>query len=126
MKRIIQLEELGHTALGIFAVTFLPFDFSWWIWLLLFFSPDISIIAYAAGTQSGAVIYNLAHHRGLAIALAALGFLVKLDWAMLAGAILYGHASFDRLLGYGLKYTDDFKHTHLGWIGKKQFIKQEN
>jgi len=33
--------------------------------------------------------------------------------------VLYGHSSFDRLCGYGLKYVDDFKHTHLGWIGKK-------
>jgi hypothetical protein len=31
---------------------------------------------------------------------------------------LLGHSSFDRVLGYGLKYDDDFKHTHLGWIGK--------
>ncbi|WP_206365138.1 DUF4260 family protein [Sphingobacterium corticibacterium] len=22
----------------------------------------------------------------------------------------------DRIFGYGLKYLDDFKHTHLGWI----------
>ncbi|MDA1193538.1 MAG: DUF4260 family protein, partial [Candidatus Poribacteria bacterium] len=29
------------------------------------------------------------------------------------GAILIGHSAFDRLLGYGLKYPDAFKHTHL-------------
>ena len=23
----------------------------------------------------------------------------------------------DRMFGYGLKYDDAFKHTHLGWIG---------
>lgn len=26
----------------------------------------------------------------------------------------------DRIFGYGLKYSDDFKHTHLGMIGKKE------
>ncbi len=27
------------------------------------------------------------------------------------------NASLDRLFGFGLKYPDQFKHTHLGWIG---------
>jgi hypothetical protein len=26
----------------------------------------------------------------------------------------------DRMLGYGLKFSDGFQHTHLGWIGKGQ------
>ncbi|WP_022923235.1 DUF4260 family protein [Serinicoccus marinus] len=29
------------------------------------------------------------------------------------------HSAVDRLLGYGLKFTDSFAHTHLGEIGKK-------
>ena len=29
------------------------------------------------------------------------------------------HIAVDRLLGYGLKFTDSFAHTHLGEIGKK-------
>lgn len=36
---------------------------------------------------------------------------------MLAGVILFAHASMDRIFGYGLKYADDFKHTHLQEIG---------
>jgi hypothetical protein len=31
---------------------------------------------------------------------------------------LFGHSAFDRMLGYGMKYTDSFQHTHLGLIGK--------
>ena len=37
---------------------------------------------------------------------------------LVTGVILYGHASMDRIFGYGLKYGDHFQHTHLGWIGK--------
>lgn len=33
--------------------------------------------------------------------------------------ILFGHWAIGRIFGYGLKYGDDFKHTHLGWIGRK-------
>jgi hypothetical protein len=31
--------------------------------------------------------------------------------------IWFVHIGMDRALGYGLKYRDSFKHTHLGMIG---------
>ncbi len=31
------------------------------------------------------------------------------------------HIGFDRLVGYGLKYSEAFGATHLGWKGKKDF-----
>ncbi len=34
--------------------------------------------------------------------------------------LLFAHSSFDRMLGYGLKYNDSFNHTSLGWTGKKE------
>jgi hypothetical protein len=34
----------------------------------------------------------------------------------LAGVILFGHSSMDRIFGYGLKYSDSFQHTHLGML----------
>jgi hypothetical protein len=33
------------------------------------------------------------------------------------GLVWLAHIGVDRLLGYGLKYNDNFQHTHLGWIG---------
>ena len=49
--------------------------------------------------------------KGLSISIGAYNAML---WRMLAGIILFGHSSFDRILGYGLKYTDSFKNTHLG------------
>ena len=43
----------------------------------------------------------------------------------LAGLIIYGHSSMDRALGYGLKFGDHFQHTHLGWIGKRSALEQD-
>ena len=37
----------------------------------------------------------------------------------IAGIILFGHSSMDRMFGYGLKLKEGFKYTHLGMIGKK-------
>jgi hypothetical protein len=47
-----------------------------------------------------------------------LGQLLAVPWLMLAGTILLGHSSLDRVFGYGLKYPDAFQNTHLGRIGK--------
>jgi len=47
-----------------------------------------------------------------------LGSLLSVPWLMFAGTILFGHSSFDRVLGYGLKYEDAFQNTHLGRIGR--------
>ncbi len=116
MKTVIQLEEIAQMALGIAGLYFLPFEFSWWIWILLFLAPDISIAAYMFGPKTGAFVYNIFHHRGIAIAIAAAGFFTQQDILTLAGTLLYAHSSFDRMLGYGLKHTDNFKHTHLGWM----------
>jgi hypothetical protein len=50
----------------------------------------------------------------LAVALFVLGIIHNVPLSALAGAIMLGHSAFDRVLGYGLKYPDSFKHTHLG------------
>src|SRR5687767_6043600 len=115
MKWILQLEELAQTALGIIGFYFLPFQFSWWIWILLFLSPDIAILSYGINKKAAAVIYNIFHHNGIAIAIAAAGLATNNTLLMITGTLLFSHAAFDRMLGFGLKYPDDFKHTHLGW-----------
>ncbi|MEO8405436.1 MAG: DUF4260 domain-containing protein [Chitinophagaceae bacterium] len=115
MKHILQLEELAQLALGIAALYFIPVHIAWWIWPFLFLSPDISFTGYAFNTKAGAVVYNLFHHKGIAITIAAAGFFLKNDSLLFIGALLFSHSSFDRVLGYGLKYGDSFNHTHLGW-----------
>ena len=114
MKQLLQLEELSQLALGIIALYLLPFEFNWWIWILFFLSPDISFIAYCINTKAGAFAYNIFHHKGIALGIAITGLFLKNDGLLFSGALLFAHSSFDRLLGYGLKYKDDFKHTHLG------------
>jgi hypothetical protein len=47
-----------------------------------------------------------------------LGSILASQPLQLAGLILFGHSSMDRVLGYGLKYSDSFQHTHLGMLGK--------
>lgn len=114
MKKIIRAEELVMTAAAIYLISTLHLGYSWWVYLLLFFASDISMLGYAAGNATGAFFYNVFHHKGIAIAVAAIGIWLATPVITFAGLILFAHSSFDRMMGYGLKYVTGFKHTHLG------------
>ena len=118
MKNIIKLEELAMLGCSIYALYEL--DVQWWWYLLLALGPDISMVGYLGGNKLGAALYNLFHHKAVAIAVAFIGILLSETTLIILGLILFGHSSMDRMFGYGLKYDDGFKHTHLGMIGKAE------
>ena len=85
--------------------------------VLLLFVPDLFMLGYLKDTRLGALVYNVGHSyllpaSSLVVALALgneLGLAVALIWI--------AHIGLDRLLGYGLKYEDSFKATHLSAHG---------
>ena len=116
MKTLLRLEDTAQFLLSIFLFTRL--DFAWWWFPALILLPDLSMIGYIINTKTGAALYNLVHHKGLGILIGIAGVIIRNQELMLAGIILFGHSAMDRIFGYGLKYNDDFKHTHLGQIGE--------
>lgn len=112
----LKIEELGMLVLGVFLFNLL--EFQWWVFAVLFFLPDLGMVGYLLGNRTGAFAYNLFHHKGIAIGIYLLGVYLMSGWIQLIGIILFSHSSFDRMLGYGLKYNSGFKFTHLGEIGK--------
>ncbi|MBF4466772.1 DUF4260 domain-containing protein [Flavobacterium sp. LC2016-12] len=116
MKTIIKLEELGLFILGIYLFSLLNYE--WWWFLALILVPDFSMLGYVFDTKIGAFLYNIFHHRGIAVLLYIIGCYFKIEILQLTGIILFSHSSMDRFFGYGLKYESGFKYTHLGEIGK--------
>lgn len=116
MKNTLKLEEFAMAGIAIYYLTTLNVGISQWWYLLLFFAPDISMLGYLLGKKVGAISYNIFHHKLLAITTLLIGFLLQNNYLLLTGTILFGHSSFDRIMGYGLKYFDGFKHTHLGMM----------
>lgn len=114
MKNSIRVEEAAMFGLSIFL--FNQLDFDWWWYLALILAPDIGMIGYLLSPRVGAVTYNLFHHKAVALIVLLLGWYFNQEWTALIGIILFGHASMDRMFGFGLKYPDSFKHTHLGWM----------
>ena len=126
MKTRLRLEELAQFLFVIMVLVMK--GVAWWMYILLLLGPDIGMVGYLVNTRVGAICYNLTHHKGLGIVLMLIGLIAEVanmltnvqSGFFLVGLIIYGHSSMDRMLGYGLKYSDDFKHTHLGWIGKNK------
>jgi hypothetical protein len=117
MKTLIRLEELGLFLFSIYL--FSTLSYPWWVFPLLLFAPDVSMVGYGAGPRIGAYIYNFVHHRALALIYYVAGMLLAAPALALIGVIVFAHSSLDRALGYGLKLPDSFSSTHLGKIGQE-------
>ncbi len=118
MKGLLRLEELIQFIISIGLLT--AFEADWWWYPILFLGPDISMVGYLINSKFGAVLYNIFHFKGLGLIIAGIGIYLQIDQIVLSGIVIFGHASLDRSVGYGLKYLDSFNHTHLGIIGKPE------
>jgi hypothetical protein len=89
----------------------------------MFLGPDLSMLGYLVNNKVGAWCYNLFHHKGAGLLLILSGWVFTVfdpPYVITSiGLVLFGHSSMDRFFGYGLKYENGFKFTHLGEIGKK-------
>ena len=115
MRNLLKLEEAAIFLLSLYL--FSTLDFTWWWFPTLLLVPDIGMVGYLFNPKFGAFIYNLFHHRMVASVVLFYGLASGNDYVVLAGIILFAHISFDRMMGYGLKFSDSFNHTHLGEIG---------
>ncbi|MDB5231267.1 MAG: hypothetical protein JWN76_2072 [Chitinophagaceae bacterium] len=122
MRNTLKLEEAAMTVLGIYLLTIHNLNISAWIWFFIFFSPDASMLGYLFNSKVGAITYNLFHHKGIAIACMSVGYLMKVEMLLSIGILLFAHASFDRVMGYGLKYYTGFNDTHLGKLKKDKTV----
>ncbi len=117
MKNLLRVEELLQLILCAYLSQQLPF--AGWLYWALFLTPDIGMLGYLINTKVGAMLYNLFHHKGIAISFYLAGLILTNPELQFIGLLLFGHSAFDRIFGYGLKYDDSFKHTHLGWLNGK-------
>lgn len=100
------------------AIAFAELEFRWWWLVALFLVFDLSMVGYAHSPRLGAWSYNVVHsYLGPAV-LGGVAVAGGTRWAGFVALVWAFHIAVDRLLGYGLKFTDRFTHTHLGDIGR--------
>lgn len=91
-------------------------DGSWLLFAVAFFLPDLSVVGYLGGNWVGAATYNAVHSSVLPVALAVIGVVTDGSLLTAVALIWLAHIGFDRMVGYGLKYAEGFKETHLARI----------
>jgi Domain of unknown function (DUF4260) len=116
MKTLLIFEETAQFLLATYF--FYQFGYGWWVFPAVLLLPDLSIVGYLISPYWGAISYNFFHHKAVAIIIIFIGYLNSNITIQAVGLILFAHSAMDRVFGYGLKYPDNFKNTHLGMIGK--------
>jgi hypothetical protein len=117
MKQLLKAEEAALLILCFYLLYI--WQSPWWCYVLLVAGPDISMLGYLINNRTGALTYNLFHHKAIAVGFAVAGWLVPCHALLLTGIILFGHSTMDRMFGYGLKLKEGFSFKHLGTICKK-------
>ena len=117
MQILLRLE--GMAALALSAVFYARTGASWWLFAALWLTPDLSMLGYLGGPKLGARIYNAIHSYVTPATLAVVGLLLGSSVLLPYALIWINHIGVDRLLGYGLKYPQGFKFTHLGKLTGK-------
>jgi hypothetical protein len=113
-KLLLHLE--GLTVLVTAIALYWQIGGSWPLFALLLLAPDLGMLGYLHSTRLGALTYNIVHTYALPIALAMGGLIGGNALLLQIGLIWIAHIGMDRAIGYGLKYPDAFKDTHLGRV----------
>jgi uncharacterized protein DUF4260 len=115
---ILRIEGTALLAVSLFM--YARYGQTWWLFALFVLAPDLGMLGYLADSRVGATTYNLFHSYLVPAVVLIVGVATKSPETYAVALIWFAHIGFDRALGYGLKYGDDFKHTHLGMIGRAE------
>lgn len=114
IKPLLHLEGLFVLIISVYF--YAHNQYSWLLFMLLLFSPDIAMLGYLINNKIGSVCYNLVHTYILAVVLILAGFVSSIDFMLALGLILSSHIGMDRMFGFGLKYPGGFKDTHFNRV----------
>jgi hypothetical protein len=113
-RLLLHLE--GLTVLISAVVLYWQIGGSWLLFALLLLVPDLGMLGYLHSTRLGALTYNIVHTYALPAVLSITGVISGNALLLQIGLIWWAHIGMDRAVGYGLKYPDAFKDTHLGRV----------
>ena len=115
---VVRLQRLeGLAVAAVAAVLYARTGASWWLFAALWLVPDLSMLGYLGGPCWGARIYNAVHAYVAPLTLALAALLLHTVGLVPFALIWVNHIGVDRMLGYGLKFADGFRWTHLSQPG---------
>jgi len=112
VRYLLRIEGLAVAIVA--AVAYGRTGASWWLFAALWLAPDLSMLGYLISPCRGARIYNAFHTYTLPIVLGLSAWLLHARGLVPFAIIWINHIGVDRVLGYGLKYSNGFGWSHLG------------
>jgi hypothetical protein len=103
----------GFAVLATAVILYAQYNYSWWLFAALILAPDLAMVGYLANARIGGIVYNIFHNYLVVLAFLQIAYFTASPLAWAIGFIWMAHIGLDRLTGYGLKYDDQFKHTHM-------------
>lgn len=113
-KILLHIEGLAVLVLSVYLYWFN--EYSWGLFFILLLAPDISMVGYLVNNKVGAKWYNVFHTYSLSISIVLVGLFLSNQLVVAIGLIWSAHIGMDRAIGYGLKYSTNFKDTHLNRV----------
>lgn len=111
LRKVIYLEYF--IALLLCFYVYMHFQFSLLLFFVFLLVPDISMLGYLFNNKIGALLYNIVHSIIPPTILMFIGFTTSSPSLLMVSLIWLSHIFLDRALGFGLKYKESFKQTHL-------------
>lgn len=103
-------------SLILFATTNKP----WWLVPVIIFLPDLFMVGYLKNTRIGSWTYNAGHSYVLPTVLSLVSLKNDSSTSLALSLLWFAHIGMDRVFGYGLKYPNSFKNTHLGSLDQSR------
>jgi hypothetical protein len=85
----------------------------WWLFAILFLSPDLFMLGFLVNVKLGTALYNLVHTEVGPIVLLLFAWIFPAPQLVPYALIWLSHQGLDRMLGFGLKYPTHFRDSHL-------------
>lgn len=85
----------------------------WGLFAAFLLAPDLFMLGYLVNNKAGAFVYNLGHLLLWPVSFSLLGLILGSEVLLSLGIIWLCHIGMDHAFGYGFKFTDSFKHTHI-------------
>lgn len=114
VSRMLRLE--GVVIFGVAIALYAYAGYGWLAFVLLFFAPDLALIPYAVNRRVGVAVYNAVHTVSVPLLLGVIALLLGWPVGVQLALIWLAHIGMDRAVGYGLKYSDQLKDTHLSRV----------
>src|SRR5699024_5845360 len=113
-KLLLRVEGVAILIISVYFYSYL--HYSWLVFIILLFVPDLAALGYLKNVKIGSIVYNLFHSYTIRTGILLFSFFLHHEISLMRVLIWISHIAMDRIFGYGLKYSTTFQHTHLNRV----------